>query len=424
MFPLNRYVAYIIARMEIGDDPSPAGRLTDHLSLGVLSGLIHRDLVDEVVNECGRREKRSRLLPAHVVVYYVLALNLFFNEAYEEVMRRLVAGLQFLRNWEGAWTVPSTSAISQARARLGEEPLKVLFDRVAVPMAAHGIPGARFHRWDVMAIDGVVLDVPDSPDNEREFGRSGNHKSPSPFPQVRVLGLGQCGTRAIVAARLGPVATAEQTLATQLVTEFNDQMLVLADRGFYSYRLWTAALGQGTALLWRVSATLTLPVQQALPDGSYRSVLLDGPARQRVARRTGDDARAMMEASGTPVRVIEYQIDNRAGNGEIFCLITSILDHDLAPATELAALYHSRWEFELALDEIQTHQMGNSGVLRSRSPELVRQEIWSLLLVHYAIRHLMRQAADTVEFDADRLSFMRSIRAIRRQTNGMAGFSP
>jgi hypothetical protein len=196
------------------------GRLTDHVALGVLSGLTRRDLVDEVINECGKREKRSRLLPAHVVVYYVLALNLFFGEAYEEVMRRLVEGFRFLRNWDQAWRVPTTSAISQARTRLGAEPMRKLYERIAVPMAGPGIPGARFAGLRVMAIDGVVLEVPDTPENDEEFGRMNN----GPFPQVRVVGLGECGTHAIVGARLGSAATHERPLAAELVTELDEGM--------------------------------------------------------------------------------------------------------------------------------------------------------------------------------------------------------
>lgn len=406
------------------EDSAAPGRLTDYVALGVLGSLIRRDLVDEVLAECGKREKRSRLLPAHVVVYYVLALNLFFGEAYEEVMRRLVGGLQFLRNWEKAWRVPTTSAISQARARLGEEPLKRLYERIAIPMTSPGTPGARFAGFDVMAIDGVVFDVPDTPENAEEFGRTGSVDRKGPFPQVRVVGLGQCGTHAIVGARLGPVRVNEQRLAAELVDEFGPAMLVLADRGFYGYDLWHSARDRGAQLLWRVSANVKLPVRQVLSDGSYLSYLIDTPSRRRTRYLNDEQIEELITSHGTPVRVIEYQIEDRVTAGEMYCLITTLLDPVEAPAIELAAVYHRRWEFELALHEIEVHQTGHYRVLRSKSPNLVRQEIWSLLLTHYAIRHIMNQAADTVEYDAERLSFIRSIRAIRRQANGLAGFSP
>jgi hypothetical protein len=392
----------------------------------VLTGLIHRDIVDDVIRECGKREKRSRLLPAHVVMYYVVALNLFFGEAYEEVMRQLVNGLRFLGNWRDTWVVPSTSAISQARTRLGEAPMRLLFERIAVPMARAGTRGAWLRGRRVMALDGLVLDVPATPDNDKEFGRSGNAAAPSPFPQVRLVALGECGTHGIVDAAFGPVATGEQTLAGELIARFTSDMLVLADRNFYSYQAWQQATATGAALLWRVSASLHLPVLAWLPDGSYRSVLINPNIRGRrrdqlIAAAAGGDE--LDPAQAIVVRVVEYVIDNRAG-GELFCLITTLVDHESAAAIELAAAYAQRWEIELSFDEIEIHQTGGDRVLRSRTPELVKQEIWALLLTHYAIRHVMNDAADTVGTDPDDLSFIRSYRAIRRQVPNQAGFSP
>jgi Insertion element 4 transposase N-terminal len=269
-----------VANGAMGSTPV-SGRLTDHLAIGVLTGLIHRDIVDDVIRECGKREKRSRLLPAHVVMYYVLALNLFFGEAYEEVMRQLVNGLRFLGNWREGWEVPSTSAISQARTRLGEAPMKLLFERIAVPMARAGTRGAWLRGLRVMAIDGLVLDVPATPDSDKEFGRSGNATAPSPFPQVRLVAVAECGTHGIVDAAFGPVGTGEQSLAAQLIARFTPDMLVLADRNFYSYQAWQQASATGAALLWRVSGRLPLPVLAALPDGSYRSVLINSKIRGR-----------------------------------------------------------------------------------------------------------------------------------------------
>ncbi|MGH8963770.1 MAG: IS4 family transposase [Actinomycetes bacterium] len=404
-----------------------SGRLTDHIAIGVLGGLIHRDIVDDVINECGKREQRSRLLPAHVVVYYVLALNLFFGEAYEEVMRQLVNGLRFLGNWRDHWKVPTTSALSQARTRLGEAPMKLLFERIAVPMARAGTRGAWCAGLRVMAIDGLVLDVPDTPANDEAFGRSGNATAPSPFPQVRLVALGECGTHAVVDAAFGPVTTGEQTLAAALIARFTAGMLVLADRNFYSYQAWQQALATGAALLWRVSANLSLPVLEWLPDGSYRSLVINPKIRGRrrealiAAAKAGAD---LDPTQASAIRVVEYMIENRPGSGELFCLITTIADHELAPALDLAKAYNERWEIELSFNEIETHQTGQSRVLRSKTPELVKQEIWSLLLTHYAIRHVMKDAADTVGTDPDDLSFIRSYRAIRRQVPNQAGFSP
>jgi Insertion element 4 transposase N-terminal/Transposase DDE domain len=407
----------------VGDEIVSGVRLTDRIGIGVLTRLVHRDLVDEVLAETGRMEQRSRSLPARVVVYYVLGLCLFFGESYEEVMRLLVEGLRFASSWRKDWKIPTTGAISQARQRLGAEPLQVLFERVAVPCAEQGTQGAWLRDHRLMAIDGFMVDIADTEDNNAAFGRLGGEKNPAPFPQVRLVGLGECGTHAIVAARTGAARANDRELAEELVSYFEPGMLVIADRGFYSFHLWKTAAESGADLLWRMQDGPGLPVVRALPDGSYESFLIDPKIR---ARRNGQRYRGRPadEPSGIPVRVIEYEVTNRDGSNEIFCLITTIMDPDEASAAELAAAYAERWEFESSLDELKTHQRGRGGVLRSKSPEMVRQEIWALLLTHYAIRHLMREAADQADVDSDRLSFMRSLRVIRRQVTGQAGFSP
>jgi Insertion element 4 transposase N-terminal/Transposase DDE domain len=399
-------------------------RLTDRIGIGVLTRLIDRDLVDEVLAETGRVEQRSRLLPARVVVYYVLALCLFFGDAYEEVMRLLVSGLHFTGTWQKDWQVPTTGAIAQARQRLGAAPLQLLFERVAVPCAQRSTRGAWLGSRKLMAIDGFVLDIPDTKENDTAFGRSGGEKNPAPFPQVRVVGLGECGTHAIVAARLAAWRVSERALAGDLISEFGPGMLVIADRGFYSYRLWQEAAASGADLLRRIQSGPNLPVVRAFPDGSYESFLLDPKVRGRRANQRHRGSANIEEPSGIPVRVIEYEVTNREGKGEIFCLITTIMDPQDASAAELAAAYQERWEFESSLDEIKTHQRGRGGVLRSKSPEMIRQEIWALLLTHYAIRCLMCEAADQAGKDPDRLSFMRSLRVIRRQVSDQAALSP
>lgn len=386
--------------------------------------MVHRDLVDEVLAGTGRVEKRSRLLPARVVVYYVMALCLFFGDGYEEVMRLLVDGLRYLGSWRKDWSVPTTSAITQARQRLGAEPLRVLFGRVARPCARPGNRGGWLRSWRLMAIDGFVLDVADTPANRQTFGASGGEKNPAPFPQVHLVGLGECGTHAIVAAQLGPWRTNDRALAEALVGEFEPGMLIMADRGFYGFHLWQAAAASGADLLWRMPAGPHLPVVRALPDGSYESFLLDPKVRNRRGNQKYRGSAKVEEPSGPAVRVVEYEVTNRDGTGEMFCLITTITDPDQASAAELADAYNQRWELESSFDEIKTHQRGNGGVLRSRSPELVKQEIWALLLTHYAIRHLMQEAADDGDLDSDRISFTRSLRVIRRQVTNQAGFSP
>jgi hypothetical protein len=402
---------------------TPSGRFTDGISIGVLTRLFDRDLVDEVVAETGRKEKRSRLLPARVVVYYVLALCLFFEDGYEEVMRKLVSGLRMLGTFRGDWRVPTVGAISQARARLGEAPLRELFERVAQPVAEPGTKGAWFHGWRVMAIDGVVVDMPDTPENREVFGKWGD----AAFPQLRVVGLGECGTHVIVAAALDGWKVQERELFDRIRHELEPGMVVLADCGFYSYALWSETVETGAELVWRVGDNLELPVEEWLPDGSYRSSLLPKHIKGDLKR---GKSHSLAERLRRPVRVVEYTVTNRGERNELIRLVTSILDPEVAPAVELAVLYRQRWEFELTLDEIETHQMSHTRLLRSRTPELVRQEVWALLLTHYAVREFMHEAADPLGpddgllVDVDQLSFTRSLNAVRRQVANQAGFSP
>jgi len=280
-----------------------------------------------------------------------------------------------------------------------------------------------------MGTDGFFLDVADEEANLERFGRLHSGPKQSAFPQVLVVGLGECGSRAIVGAALGGCRAGEKTLLAEVIPRFEPDMLVMADRNFYSFQLWRQASQTGADLLWRVSSNVKLPVLEALTDGSYRSVLINpkiqGKRREQLLR----DAlagRQLDPDEAVAVRVIEYDIPDRDGNGtgELICLITTILDPEDVPAVELAAAYHERWEFEGLIDEIKTHQRGPGRVLRSKSPDMVEQEIWALLLTHYGIRKLMCSAADDAEADPDTLSFIRSLRVIRRQVTAQADFSP
>ena len=349
-------------------------------------------------------------------MYFVLAMCLFCSDAYEEVLRKLVNGLRFLGNWADDWRVPTSSAITQARQRLGAAPVAELFVRVVEPIAGPGTTGAWFHGWRVMAVDAVVLDVPDTADNLAEFDiyGSGPQHGPhrSPYPQVRLAGLGECGTHAIVAARFDSCRVSERTLLQRLIPELTADMLVLCDRGFYSYALWQAAAASGAALLWRCKNDLTIPVLEVLADGSSRSQLLPRKVKLALTPEGRVTVPARHADAVIPVRVIEYTVDNRDGATEVIKLLTTVLDPAQASAVELAALYQQRWEFELTLDEVEVHQMSATRLLRSKTPELVRQEIWALLLVHYAVRVFMCEAADDIGDDVDHLSFLRAIRVI------------
>jgi Insertion element 4 transposase N-terminal/Transposase DDE domain len=413
----------VVSGDETNEQQPHAGRLSDYLSLGVITRIYPRDVVDEVLLETRRREKRARLLPARLVAYYVIALALFFGESYEEVMRKMVGGLRFVAAWERAWQVPTASALCQARQRLGEQPLRRLFERAAAPLATPSTIGAWLsHRWRLMAVDGVMLDVPDTADNAKEFGRPSSRTGQGgAFPQVRVVGLGECGTHAIVAAELGPISSGERELAEHVLADLDQDMLVMFDRGFFSYDLFTAARDTGADLLFRVTSTLKLPVLKRLPDDSYLSAVTGN--RVSTPATLGEAQWRAAKGQAVIVRVVDYQITDR-DTAEAYRLITTITDWAQALAPDLAAAYHQRWEFELALDEIETHQIAHSRVLRSKSPEMVRQEIWGILLAHYAIRVLMVDAAHDADIDPDRLSFIRSLRVIRREADGSADFPP
>lgn len=411
------------------DEASYSGMsLTDKIGLGVLTRLAPRELVAEVISETGRREKRKRVLPARVVVYFVLALALFYRDSYEEVMRKLVQGLTSIGTWKTDWKVPTTSALSQARQRLGVEPLQELFHRVAVPCAMRSTEGAWKCGRRLMSIDGFEVDVADTPANAEYFGYSGVKKNQkSAYPKLPVVGLAECGTHALVAVETGTQNDDEHQLAHRLV-DFSGAltagMLVMVDRGLYSYDLLTAVLATKADVCFRVSATLDLPVLAWLPDGSYLSYIPDPAAKRSARAKLKSGKIAITDLPGVSVRVVDYEVPNRGENSELFTVITNILDHEEMTSVDLAEAYHERWEIELAFDEVETHQRGSAVILRSKSPEMVQQELYGLLITHYGVRQLMTEAADQADIDPDRLSFTRSLNIVRRQVTSQAAFSP
>jgi Insertion element 4 transposase N-terminal/Transposase DDE domain len=414
----------VVAEEEAGSVPVAAS-LTDRIALGVLTRLITRELVEDVIAGTGRGERRRRLLPARVTVYFVLALALFYGDSYEEVMRKLAQGLSWLAIWRGEWRVPTASALAQARERLGPEPLRELFERVAEPCAQLSAAGAWLAGRRLMSVDGVSLDVPDTPANAEFFGRTASGHGASPFPKVQAVALAECGTHAITAVETAGANDAEQPLAAALAGRPGNLapgMLVTADRGIYSYALIAAIAGAGADFALRVSAQLDLPVLGWLPDGSYLSHIPEPKAKKANYKRLLAGTVQAADLPGIGVRVVDYDVPGRGG-GEVFTVITSVLDHEDLPAPEIAAAYEQRWEIELAFDEVETHQRGPA-TLRSRSPDLVLQELYGLLITHYAIRRLMAEAADQAGIDPDRLSFTRALNIVRRQVTAQAAFSP
>lgn len=396
----------------------PAGmRLTDHISLGVLTAQFPRDLVDQVLFETERVNARERALPAHVMVYYVLALALYAEVSTQEVLRCVVEGARWLGE-PLATDLPTKSAISQARIRLGAAPLEALYRAVVAPVATPGTPGAWYRGWRVMSLDGTTLDVADTAANAAAFGRPASARgvnATGPFPQLRLVGLLENGTHAITHAQLGPYGTAERVLAVDVLAGLTGDMLCLADRGFLSFDLWRSAAATSAALVWRAPATVTLPVLERYADGSYRSEL------------RWNAQCASRDRTPQAVRVVEYTVAGGPTPATRYRLVTSILDPPRAPAAELAALYHERWEIEIAFDELKTHLHGAQRVLRSKTPDLVRQEAWGFLLTHFALRALMHEAALGAlprARDPDTVSFTHTLRVTRRTLPHVAALPP
>ena len=391
----------------------PAGsRIPDYISLGVIAKYFPLEKVHAVLKKTGRASMRERDLPAHVVVYYVIALALYMRSSYREVLRCLLEGVQWLLNPSLPVKVAGKSGISQARTRLGPEPLKQLYEAVVTPIAGRDTKGAWYRHWRLVTLDGSTLDIADTAENEKEYGRPGASRGSSAFPKIRFVGLLENGTHVLWAARMAPYATDEITLAQQVVPALQKGMLCLADRFFPSYRLWQAAVKTGADLLWRTRQNARLDVDQRLPDGSYLSRLYASTSDRRKQR------------NAITVRAIDYSLQDVPGAEPVYRLITTILDPERAPAKELAALYHERWEIETALDELKTHLRGAQIVLRSKTPELVQQEFYGLLMAHFAIRGLMHEAALRADEDPDRLSFIHSVRVVQRRMPRFVALPP
>ena len=399
-------MARTVASLPVGS------RITDYISLGVIAKFFPVDEVREVLKETKRASVRERDLPAHVVVYYVIALALYMRSSYREVLRCLLEGVHWLLDPSAIVKVAGKSGISQARSRLGPEPLKKLYAASVAPIAERWTKGAWYRGWRLISLDGSTLDTADTEENEEAFGRPGASRGASAFPKIRFVALLENGTHVLWAARMSKYATDEIPLAQDVVPALRKGMLCLADRFFPSYKLWQAAARTGADLLWRTRQNARLDVDQRLPDGSYLSRIYTSTSDRRHQRK------------GMVVRVIDYRLKDVPGAEPIYRLITTILDHTQAPAKELAALYHERWEIETALDELKTHLRGAQIVLRSKTPELVEQEFWGLLMAHYAIRGWMHEAALKADEDPDRLSFLHAVRVVQRRMARYAAIPP
>jgi len=378
-------------------------RVTDFISLGVIAKTFPRSRVEEVLVATGKTTQRRRALPAHVVVYYAIALALYMHVSTKEVLRCLLEGIQWLAGPAERVRAAGKSGISQARSRVGSKPLQRLHDDIVAPIARASTRGAWYRQWRLASIDGSTLDVADTQANREAFGRPASSRGRSAYPQVRFVSLVENGTHVLFGSRMAGYAIGESTLAREVLRFLRPTMLCLADRNFYSFALWNHASATGADLLWRAKNNAVLPCHERLADGSYLSQVYPSPTDRRNNR------------NGIVVRVIEYALDGVPNAEPMYRLLTTILDPTQAPAEELAALYHERWEIETALDELKTHLRGAKIVLRSKTPELVRQEFFGFIMAHFAVRGLMHEAALEADVDPDELSFVHSVRVVRRK---------
>jgi hypothetical protein len=391
----------------------PAGsRITDYINLGVVAKTFPLEKIRASLAATRKESVRERDLPAHVVVYYVIALALYMQSSYREVLRCLLEGIQWLVEPGAAINVAGNSGISQARTRLGWEPVRQLHDDVVRPVAVAATKGAWYRAWRLISVDGSTLDVADEKGNDEAFGRPGASRGESAYPKIRFVSLVENGTHVLFGSRMADYATSEVALAKTVLPNLGKGMLCLADRGFFGFEMWKQAAATGADLLWRVRKNIHLPCEKRLRDGSYLSRIYSSQQDQRRERH------------GIVVRVIEYRLEGVEGAEPLYRLATTILDHELAPAAELAALYHERWEIETAFDELKTHLRGAHIVLRSKTPDLVRQEFYGLLMAHFAVRGLMHEAALRADEDPDKLSFLHAVRVVRRKMAAFGAIPP
>jgi hypothetical protein len=410
--------------------PIPAGLAG--LAGSVLTRIADRDLVDVAIDKAGRRERRQRALPAWVVVYLTFALCLFAGEGYGSVLRQVWPNLTRIRG--RSVPVPDPSAVTKARTRLGAEVLQTLFEQTCEPLAGPDTPGAYRFGLRLVSMDGTVLDVPDSADNDAVFNRYAGSNGHAPQPQVRLTTLIECATHTILAARFDGTQTSEHVMADAILTELRPGMLLLADRNFHAFHRFRDVAATGAHLLWRIrtgtsQGTPRLPILKVLPDGSYLSRLTESnTARRQRSNRTGAGTTLQPRHPDIPVRVIDYTITVTTADGtrrrETIRLLTTLLDPDHAPATELAACYHERWESETGYGHLKTRLRGPRTVLRSRHPHTVHQEIWAYLCVYQALCRLAATAAHHAGIDPDRISFTVTLRELRRSLTNPTDHPP
>jgi hypothetical protein len=389
------------------------------ISYGFLSKICPKQLIEDILAKLDKASKRVRLFPAAAVVYFIITMSLWREAPVEEILRILVNNINIINGGKYVITCPNKASISEARTKLGSEVMHQLAKAVLKPVAPNDFHQAWYKNMRLMAFDGSTFNLPDERSNADFFGYPSARQGNPAFPQARILGLVETGTHVVTAAEIGPYSRSEIEMARVILDsdKIQKDMLILADRGFYGYDLWSRACSTGAKLLWRVKINLILPEEKRLPDGSYISTVYDSRNKQTC--------------EPIQVRVIEYKLKNINEKNEdtqndvpFYRLLTNIFDHELAPAHELACLYHERWEIETLYGEFKTGLCNNSTIIRSKTPVLVEQELWGLIILHFALRQLMAEVAWETNVDPDRLSFKKTVYILRRKLPQLAAFSP
>lgn len=378
-------------------------REKDLEGLGLLDVAFPLKEVRAILAETERESRRKRKLPAVLMVYYSIALGLMCAVGARGVLRHLLA--EWREDEPVRGPLATDSAITQARQRLGIEPLKRLFSRVVRPFAPKWLAAAWYRTWRVVSLDGSTVRLLDTDENEARFGRPPAKKGTTAYPQMRLVGLLENGTRILFAVATGAYRTGENVLARQVVASLRAGMLCIADRGFFGYELWDQAHATGADLLWRIKSTVHPRDVERLPDGSYRA---------RIGRRKN-----LRE-----VRLIQFRLTFASGRFEDYRLLTTILDYRRAPAEELGRLYGKRWTIETMLEELKVRIGGPKLLLRSATPDLVEQDVYGLLLAHFGVRHEMLAAARQDNLDPAEYSFSGALAVIIRRIPEMVSFSP
>lgn len=417
----------------VGVEDVAAVRLPDRIGVGVLTSAFPPELVDLAIEEWDAREERVRMLPARVMVYYAMACAMYFDVGYGEVWNKLLGGLQWAKLYRQRRRVkmqPSTAALTKGRARLGWQVMAAILQKVMTRLTAgpDEAPWAYFHGLRMLAADGFTMNVVKTPETVAEFGVPGNGGGDGAFPQVRVVALAETGTRSLQGVAVGPLCDGEQTMARVLWPLLGCGDVVLADRGFLSHQDLSEIVATGADAVFRVKADTDLPVLEVLSDGSYRSRIAD-PQQSRRLRRRGV---AAGDIPGIAVRVVEYSVAGDPQDplgvgaaGELICLVTTLMDPLVYPLEGFPDLYHDRWQLETAIGDVETRLRGGPDVvLRSKSPDMIRQEVYGLLCVYQAVRALMSAGAQYAQLDPDRVSFTRSMQAAARHFSDDAAFSP